>query len=589
MSGFYITRICVTGTGLPDSAIDLCDGVNIIYGPSNTGKTYVLKCIDYLFGADHFPIEEDRGYDMVTMHIVGRDGGECTVRRRLSEKKVEIIGSTLDSIKDGEYTIASNQFRRLYLALIGIKDTVSLVSKQDYTKTQMLTWRTLEPMFFIQEELISRSDSIVTTSRFPNMTPALSALKYCYDGEQVDCSDLSDTNAIAAGRKVAVSFISGQLQRLQDERNQLEASLAEAPYKNVEEALNEQTSRLEQLNRESQELADQEQELLRKRIEVSDQLREVTYMQDRFASLADGYRSDIRRLQFVIEGEEQRPETPTKMRCPLCAGDMTAKRHRSLAPAARQELGDIELQLRELTSLMEANGQEITDLETRLEDIKDQQRAIEETIVNTYKPQVLEVQGLINNLVQYQKLSVRLDSIREIIEGLDADIQGLETGEELKLHYNVRTLLGDEFYVKYNQYLEGMLRACNYDDFRTCYLDRTEFDIVVDGKKKRSQGKGYRAFLNTVMAYTILRLLSLDGVYSPGLLILDSPILSLKETNEQASSAMKANLFRMMMDTDFTCQIIIAENEIPKVDYSKANMIHFTKDPKKGRYGFLMN
>ena len=38
---FYIEKIIVTGSGKTDSIIELSNGVNIIYGPSNTGKTYI--------------------------------------------------------------------------------------------------------------------------------------------------------------------------------------------------------------------------------------------------------------------------------------------------------------------------------------------------------------------------------------------------------------------------------------------------------------------------------------------------------------------------------------------------------------------
>ena len=39
---FYIEKIIVTGSGKTDSIIELSNGVNIIYGPSNTGKHILL-------------------------------------------------------------------------------------------------------------------------------------------------------------------------------------------------------------------------------------------------------------------------------------------------------------------------------------------------------------------------------------------------------------------------------------------------------------------------------------------------------------------------------------------------------------------
>ena len=41
---FYIEKIIVTGSGKHDSIIELQKGTNIIYGPSNTGKSCIIKC-----------------------------------------------------------------------------------------------------------------------------------------------------------------------------------------------------------------------------------------------------------------------------------------------------------------------------------------------------------------------------------------------------------------------------------------------------------------------------------------------------------------------------------------------------------------
>ena len=95
------------------------------------------------------------------------------------------------------------------------------------------------------------------------------------------------------------------------------------------------------------------------------------------------------------------------------------------------------------------------------------------------------------------------------------------------------------------------------------------------------------------MLFTLMKFLEENGTYKPGMLILDSPILSLKEkikVSEQATSGMKESLFKYIIDNCGNNQIIIAENEIPTapmVDYSSVNMIEFTLDDQNGRYGFL--
>jgi len=112
--------------------------------------------------------------------------------------------------------------------------------------------------------------------------------------------------------------------------------------------------------------------------------------------------------------------------------------------------------------------------------------------------------------------------------------------------------------------------------------------VSINGKSKDAFGKGYRAFLNTVLALTLMKYLVERGKYAPGILIVDSPILSLKERgDEKTPDTMKAALFQYLLDNQDFSQVIIIENNIPELDYSKANVISFTKDTTYGRYGFL--
>ena len=109
-------------------------------------------------------------------------------------------------------------------------------------------------------------------------------------------------------------------------------------------------------------------------------------------------------------------------------------------------------------------------------------------------------------------------------------------------------------------------------------------------KPKKNQGKGYRAFLNSVYAHSLTKFIAQEGKYSPGFLILDSPLLSLREKNdnELSSTSMKIELMKALMDNSIERQTIIVENVIPKINYEQVNMIEFTKDKNNGRYGFII-
>ena len=55
MRRFYISRIDASGEQVEYSSVLFEDGVNFIVGPSNTGKSYLIGCIDFMLGGKEVP------------------------------------------------------------------------------------------------------------------------------------------------------------------------------------------------------------------------------------------------------------------------------------------------------------------------------------------------------------------------------------------------------------------------------------------------------------------------------------------------------------------------------------------------------
>ncbi|NLG86887.1 MAG: AAA family ATPase [Firmicutes bacterium] len=82
MAGLYIERLVVTGNGKKPSTIEFCDGLNFIVGPANTGKSYIMECIDYLFGFEpkknkDFRFDPGLGYDKFNLFTRTPNGNLC--------------------------------------------------------------------------------------------------------------------------------------------------------------------------------------------------------------------------------------------------------------------------------------------------------------------------------------------------------------------------------------------------------------------------------------------------------------------------------------------------------------------------------
>ncbi|MBK7270444.1 MAG: AAA family ATPase [Flavobacteriales bacterium] len=67
--------------------MEFSDGLNVIAGASDTGKSYALSCIDFALGASRSPrpIKEAHGYQFVFPKISERSGQRSfEIRRSLA-------------------------------------------------------------------------------------------------------------------------------------------------------------------------------------------------------------------------------------------------------------------------------------------------------------------------------------------------------------------------------------------------------------------------------------------------------------------------------------------------------------------------
>ena len=69
--GFVLRGIALTGPGKATAEVTFTRGLNVIAGPSDTGKSFIAQCIDYALGGGDPPkdIPEAEGYSVVSLDI----------------------------------------------------------------------------------------------------------------------------------------------------------------------------------------------------------------------------------------------------------------------------------------------------------------------------------------------------------------------------------------------------------------------------------------------------------------------------------------------------------------------------------------
>lgn len=89
MIDFYIKQLSVTGFNVRPMTLQFQRGANIIYGTSDSGKSYVVECLDFMFGAKTMRLKSSSGYNAVSLTIQTSQG-EIYLERRFDVKKESV-------------------------------------------------------------------------------------------------------------------------------------------------------------------------------------------------------------------------------------------------------------------------------------------------------------------------------------------------------------------------------------------------------------------------------------------------------------------------------------------------------------------
>jgi hypothetical protein len=590
---FYIEKIIVTGSGKTDSIIELSNGVNIIYGPSNTGKTYIVKCIDYMFGSEREPIDISTGYQYIKI-IVRTQCGTITMSRKIGENKIE-VSSNDNNVPSGKYATKASRtnydktINSVWLSLIGINDLHLVISNENYKK-QILSWRTFSHMFMLTETKIISEYSAILSGRDTSNTAVIASLIFLLSGQDFAETETKDTKEIKEAKKNAVkAYINKELFRLSERNQELLAQLKENPNIDIAVEIEKIMAEISTNEKRINSSIEENQKILAQLYEKNENLSECNVLLNRYDELTTQYDADLKRLNFIVDGEANL-NASFSTHCPFCDGEVVVKKNQNYIDAAKSDYKKIKLQAKDLESASKELRSEKLSLEQEIGTLMAKKKSIEDLIEKELKPQVFNLKEKLSAYKDAIECQKEIDILKKLSEQKTADMIENDTDEESELKFKVKEHLDYSFINELSNGIKSFLENCNYDNLLSVIFDKADMDIVINGKKKSSNGKGYNAYFNSVVAIVLSRYMESKAKYSPDFLVLDSPILSLKEKEtKKPSETMRNTLFENIVDNQKGIQTIVIENEIPEINYKDANIIHFTKEKNNGRYGFLLD
>lgn len=391
MASFYIQKIIASGKGKKDAVITFTKGLNIIHGPSDTGKSCILKCINFMFDKSTIPFDTKiTGYSKVEM-IVATENGSIKLQRSLGRNQI-FVTSEDKNIVSGKYNVEYNSnsktpcINSLWLKLIGINEDIMLVYNKNFEKRRM-TWKTFMKLIYLNEDNVCSSKSFLELMESTSKTLFLSSLLYLFTGHSFSNIDAQENEKIRASNKKAIeNFINKQLGHMEKRKRELTEQLSTFENINIEKDIEELVADLKSTEKEIINVTEQSKDLLSILFDLREKYAKCELSISQFQSLKSQYIADIKRLTFIVDGESNLLTMLENTQCPFCEGEIKPNNKISYKESARGELARITYQLKDLINCEEDILEEKHNIQSQIEIFENEKSNIELLITENLKP-----------------------------------------------------------------------------------------------------------------------------------------------------------------------------------------------------------
>lgn len=593
MDTLFIKEIRIEGLYKAPSAVQFQRGVNIIHGPSNTGKSMVLKCIRAMFFPESMPIAKfPQGYDHVSLTLENQKGQCVTITRRIREPKIDKGGRKGRGKKRPTITITSDiprfpttentlaQYIDWLPKLLGIQQNRFLYASPK-GNTQPLRMRNIFSLFYLSENMISAEDSVILhpdsgASKKSTDTTILSTILFLLDGTESPIQRAIGQTAREVGKKAVASYVKDQFQRYQRGCRRIEQLLTHSGYtpESLRKTASQTAEELQKNTAEAGGAALTIQHLLSEKDRLAQEMGKAIFSKEELEALIDMYKADMDRLHFILSGQTILREAVEK----------------DYFPAVQSEYDTLSGRFTDLRKLAGERAEEIRTLDGQISAVDEKILGIRKLVQTGLKTKAKELQ---QKMDQYQRLihaAERYEMLKTLCRNYQRKLNEGNLPDPNILKWDARAEWQKRNFSDFVRIFQEAISTCAVPHTPASVgIDPRSMDAFINGEAKASQGEGYRALLNTLLTFSLAKYLETYGKHTCPFLLLDSPIMSMKEDEEQGDP-LQTHLLQYLTDHAGNTQIIIADNDIPKrMDTTQCHMIHFCKNKKQGRYGFLMD
>jgi hypothetical protein len=483
--------------------------------------------------------------------------------------------------------------------LMGIKKLPMIIKNQDFERLR-LKWNTIMKFFWLKEHEIENPKSVLLPSS-PTQNPYFFAsLLFLLTGNDFPDAEEQDKDEISKAKRDAVrQFVNDRIFQMSQKREELKEALSAFGDLDVESEIQKLIDNLSETETSIAAATDESKDLLSTLLSFKEKEAETKITYSHFQSLKSQYTADIKRLSFIVDSEVSFHSIDRNEKCPFCDGVIKPKDRNSYIETAKAEMNRILMQLHGLAESENDVSETLVEIQWKIENIEERRSEIEKWIETELTPQADKLREGISQYRSYIQLQQESTVLHNVSQDWLLELQKQEHDENPeKPKFKPKDHFPKEFNADLDKIAFSVLSDCKYEGLNTAHFNMGTFDLEINGlAKENSHGKGYWAFINTVLGLAFRQYLEKRAAHKPGIFVVDTPLLGLDQgVEDSAPTSMRTALFQYFLDHQSNSQIIVVENtkNLPDLDYEAngAKVIEFTHNKykskyKENRYGFL--
>lgn len=595
--GFYIKRVKLDGSKTHTADVEFFKGLNVIYGPSEKGKTYIYQCIEYLFGSSVKPkdIPEAKSFHEIIITIKTYTGKYHTFTRSLSGGNVSLYENQKDKTTFTRSLEVDNKKSKetisdYLLKLCNLKD--KKIRKNAEGSLQKLYFQDLFAFLMINEEKIITDKSPIaqlTTREHINtkITFQKNRFRFLVTGKDDSAIKIPLKKNMLNNKKGRLEVLNELIADYEDQ------IIGDVDLLTIDEELNVLENRITSLNNDICDVKTVIEEHNKEKniiysniIQLEKRINTLNEIFKRTEILGKHYISDISRLRATIEAG-QAFDSITNIDCPVCESVIEKSDSDTINQVITSSIIEIK-KIEALQSELEYTNKnfiiEKDSLNKELLENRDKYDKVQTIIENEYKNSISKITDEIKN---YTDRKEQLHKSKLILSQID---------EFIKQRNKIENLLDDNKTIDKTTYdkleakhlqsiceiLHSILKELKFNNLGDNVIFSEELlDFIIARKNRKDYGKGFRAVIYGCFIVALM----LDyrtKEFNIGFNIIDSPLNPYKPDEDRTDEIPinLANNFYKYLYTHITDQqsIIIENTKVPNGIINNINMIKFSAD-----------